>query len=325
MFLPKNKGNALAQYGIIIGLIALALIPLFFMFGKTITDNFTSFQSYLSESDYNDPNNTDPSSGDNGGSSGTIDENNTSTLSLSNGVTLTVPTDINIFIETAGSSGAVDQFSSILDQLIAQTSTNDSLCNNQDKSICTTDLKRFSDLIKLQADNYKFIEDLAKKGDKEDFQSAANSSFNDLGYSPPAELTSVLPNADYDYYISSLLNERNHIGWSSKLNTPGTNPNSDSCLGSAIIDQYDIIIGSNNYNNDVKDIVKEIVSGMSQLSTNMEALTSAAKSPSNTGSSRSFDPFTGEELEPKTVKITDISGLTNPSEVIEFNLQKLFE
>lgn len=325
MLQRKNQGNALAQYGVIIGLIALALIPLFFMFGKTITDNFTSFQSYLSESDYNDPNNTDPSSGNNGGSSSITCTSGTCTLTSPEGVTLNVPEDINIFIETAGSSGAVGQFSNVLDQLIAQMSSNDSLCNSANKSLCTTDLKRFSDLIKLQADNYKFIEDLAKKGGKEDFQSVANNSFNALGYNPPPELTNVLPKADYDYYISSLLNERNHIGWSSKLNTPGTNPNADTCLGSAIMDQYDVIMESKDYNDNLKGIVSELLSGMSQLSTNMEALTSAANSPSNTGSSRSFDPITGEELEPKTVKITDLSGLTNPSEDIEFNLQKLFE
>lgn len=326
MHIKKESGNALAQYGIILGLIAIALIPIFFIFGKTITDNFTSFQSYLSESEISNSNITGNNNNNSPSSSSITCENGTCEITLSNGVTLNTPENFNDFIETSGSSGGVGEFAKIIDQLIAQMKPgDDSLCNSASESACTKDLKPFSDLIKLQADNYKFIEDIAKQGDKASFQAASNKSFNNLGYTPPAELANVLPNADYDYYISSILNERNHIGYSGKLNDPGAEPNSDNCLGSALIDQYDVIMESNAYNKNVKDIVSEIISGMSQMSTNMEALAQAAKNSENTGTAKSFNPFTGEQLETKTVHITDLTGLTNPSEEIEFDLLKLFK
>jgi Flp pilus assembly pilin Flp len=41
----KTSGNALNQYGLIIALVALALVPIFFAFGKNITDIFNQYSS----------------------------------------------------------------------------------------------------------------------------------------------------------------------------------------------------------------------------------------------------------------------------------------
>lgn len=100
----SNRGNVLAQYGIVIALVSIAIIPVFFLFGKTIVSQFTAFYNGLS-ADYTET--SDANTGNTGGNSGNTG-NNGNTGNTGGGNNQTGPSQQNPVVSCSGSSCEID-------------------------------------------------------------------------------------------------------------------------------------------------------------------------------------------------------------------------
>ena len=153
----KRIGSVLSQYGIIIGLVVLAIIPIFIIFGNNIVGYFTQFNELLKS---NNTNLSSTSSSNNGNSSNSSSSTGTSTASsttsnttssnttssvsagqlggtpekpvsncVNNSCTIDygefilngVPANLDEYMQSAGASGVTEALAAVLDQLIAQS------------------------------------------------------------------------------------------------------------------------------------------------------------------------------------------------------------
>jgi len=126
----RQKGNALSQYAIIIGLVALAAVPAFLLFGNQIVSALTTYAGQYSDMnnqlDANNKSNTNSIANNN---ASTVDLNNDQTGNCTNNtcsidfgdIKLSgVPQDLNKLVETSGVSGGMDNLTSLLDQIAQQ-------------------------------------------------------------------------------------------------------------------------------------------------------------------------------------------------------------
>ena len=129
----KQKGNALSQYAIIIGLVALAAVPAFLLFGNqivsaltTYVDQYTNMNSIVASNVDNVANSTNnintanTSVEDNSNSASCSDADNTCSIDFGDFKLSSVPQDLNKLIETSGVSGGMDNLTSLLDQIAQQ-------------------------------------------------------------------------------------------------------------------------------------------------------------------------------------------------------------
>lgn len=121
LYCNRSYGNSLVQYAIVLGLLAVALVPAFFMIGGTITQNFSDFYHTLAG---NAP------SGSLGGQAGSsaIDlqnvevncQGNDCSLKLTESVSLNISDDLAEIIETSGAAGGTEHLASVLTQIADQ-------------------------------------------------------------------------------------------------------------------------------------------------------------------------------------------------------------
>lgn len=135
------SGNAIAQYGIIILLVAVAVIPAFFLLGSTITKELAKMGIGLAEGQSTtNGSNTDNTGGTSAsdpvvieaGSLGGTPSNpimnctgNFCSIDYGNYVLNGIPEDFNNYIESSGASGGVDLLAGMLDQILANSTFED--------------------------------------------------------------------------------------------------------------------------------------------------------------------------------------------------------
>ncbi|MEW5821321.1 MAG: hypothetical protein AB1782_14100 [Cyanobacteriota bacterium] len=138
-----SKGNSLSQYAIIIAIIAVVLIPLFFIMGNNIYDNFNNFnktlgnkkiaiQTNLAQTTTSNPSSTvsttTPDKLDLGGTPETpvrTCKNALCTIDYGEFILQGVPEDLNDYLQSSGNSGTTDFLSSLLDQIVSQVANLD--------------------------------------------------------------------------------------------------------------------------------------------------------------------------------------------------------
>lgn len=138
----NRQGNAIAQYGIIIALVALALIPVLYSLGGTIVQQFTNFSQGFGNSEVannggggssnDNPGGTkdpkdlgkpilDPNDDDNS-NSGNVDiscKKDSCTIDFGGYQLTGIPENFGEYIESSGSSGGTDKVVALLEQIAA--------------------------------------------------------------------------------------------------------------------------------------------------------------------------------------------------------------
>lgn len=191
MNIKKVKGASLAQYAIIIALIALALVPVFYLLGINIVEYFSSLKQGLSEQKdsvaISSPASTPVSGTDttapepivSGSLSGSPD---TPVKKCSDGVCTIdfgeyslsgVPDNINDYLQSTGSSGTTETLLKLLDQIIAQSK---SIKTSADISLLKDIASQGHDI----ADNQKEVEVRAKEMLKKPSDDISSGFFTDL-------------------------------------------------------------------------------------------------------------------------------------------------
>ena len=210
--MKRTKGNATIQYSIIIALVILVLIPVFFIFGGTITKSFTDFYNCLQNKE-----NLNPSvaSNNSNSSSNTINNNSTSTSNDVSGsypatsttpqvncdkgictinygdfVLKGIPDNFGGFIEAQGTSGGLDEIAGMLEKIIQQLDENNSYENGIIQylenmiQLIGTDLKGTSDKNFQYAAQIEIYECMA---------GGSCENMTDAGTSPKAYVHKRLP------------------------------------------------------------------------------------------------------------------------------------
>lgn len=162
------KGSSLAQYSIIIALIALALIPVFYLFGQNIISSFTGLQQGLSDKKAPPTSSTTTSSTTNvsptSSTQTTTDASPANpikkctggicTINFGDYVLSGIPEDINDFVLSTGSSGTTETLLKALEEIIANS---DTIQTNADIDLLKEIAKHGHGI----ANNQKELEDVA--------------------------------------------------------------------------------------------------------------------------------------------------------------------
>jgi Flp pilus assembly pilin Flp len=165
-----QKGSSVSQYAIIIVLIALALVPVLYILGKNISENFNSFSQGLENKDTQQDGSTSISNSTltvaGGELGGTPDkpvkvcDNSSCTVDYGDFVLQGIPADLNSFLQSSGTSGTTKLFAGMLDQITAQI-------EKEDNSEEVQALKDLANLQHYTAEIQKIVEEAAKKCDNQ--------------------------------------------------------------------------------------------------------------------------------------------------------------
>lgn len=122
-----NKGSALAQYSIIIALIAIGLVPVFFVFGKNISSSFNALYQGLSGQEAPLTNDENPVNTATQSTTKATPENPVKncvngecSIDFGDFVLTGIPDSFDMFIQTQGTSGGTDKIVDLLTQIASQ-------------------------------------------------------------------------------------------------------------------------------------------------------------------------------------------------------------
>lgn len=141
-FFKSSKGSALAQYAIILGLIAVVLVPGFFFIGTNIVDSFKNFYVCLG-GDSSAIGSPSPSTESLTGTPGTLFTSTPSNDCIGNSCVLDfgpvvldgVPDNLNEIIETSGTHGGTEILADLLSQIAEQVENLDQVSEEDKKKI----------------------------------------------------------------------------------------------------------------------------------------------------------------------------------------------
>lgn len=119
------RGNSLAQYGIIIGLIAIGLVPVFIFMGNQILDNFSNFTNMFIENNEVIANNpTTKNLADTKNTVKPTPENpqvncvgSDCAIDFGDYVLKGIPADFSTYVNTTGASGGTEQLATVLTEV----------------------------------------------------------------------------------------------------------------------------------------------------------------------------------------------------------------
>lgn len=297
----KSFGSALAQYAIIIGLIAVVLVPVFFVMGSLISNNFKGLSSYFLPPDQQTQGDT---SSDTttiplpaplaGGSLGGTPQNpvkdcvnGVCTLDYGEFTLQGLPDNFTEVVETTGTSAGTEVLSSLLDQMIAQMEGN----------VDPADLQQIKDLSNmghLIADYEQYVEDFAEQCDSTADPQTCMGTFLYHGastYSPPSDLVNQLTGLNLSFADPGNILE---IGGSMNayVNNPTDfNVNKDVKLAKAFVDQYQDIKESSAFSDTQKDIIKELYWQIGTMATELDNIIWSSGS-GNYDTDTYYDPIT---------------------------------
>lgn len=303
----KIFGSALTQYAIIIGLLAVVLIPSFFIMGSLINENFKGFSSIFSNKDEQtetttNPNTTTPTTNPIipallGGSLGGTPENpvkecDNGVCNIDYGELMLqgLPDNFTELVETSGTAAGTTELTNMLDQMIAQMEGN----------VDAQELQQMKDLANmghLMADYEKYVEDFAKQCDTTADPKQCMGDFlyhGTTNYNPPTNLTNQLTGLALDFsnpgYILEVGGSMNNY-----LNDSTTFEQSkNSELASAFVGQYQEVMNNSAFSDTQKDIVKELYWQIGSMATELDNVIWSSGSSNYTQDSY-YDPLTVEQ------------------------------
>ncbi|MGD9580678.1 MAG: hypothetical protein AB7V50_04855, partial [Vampirovibrionia bacterium] len=155
----KNKGSALAQYGIIIVLVVLGAVVAYSLLGQTIVDQLTSFLNFQKNNNaqmaenYNNTGSSSTSTttaepGSLGGTSTSPVENcnaGSCTVDYGDFILSGIPENYKDFVEVQGTSGGTDKLVSLVNQMADQL-------EEDGKPAEAQELRNFANLLSFMSD-----------------------------------------------------------------------------------------------------------------------------------------------------------------------------
>ncbi len=293
------KGNVISQYAIIIGIVIIALIPIFYVFGSTITKSFTDFYNCLQNKEEIATTSTSNAVQDNNtGSSGTGTSNNDTSAGTSTDMNTTttpapdtpvsncsggvcdidfgdfvlsgIPENFGGFIEAQGTSGGTDKIVTLLKQIAEQLKEQGDMEGYQ----------QYMDLANLGHFMARLEEQMTEKAVMCDNLGSSVPCLHEVSstYAPieiNSEFRRILP--DYDYMrnlFSGMLNDSTYnymsIGYAQAQadGNGGIIPNTDRFPGAAMAKIYNEIMDNPNYSDSLKGMTSELVQFIEDLSYN---------------------------------------------------------
>lgn len=305
----KSFGSAMAQYAIIIGIIAVVLVPVFFVMGNLINDNFKGFSSFFSNADPQENNNTTnnipsdtninvPTTPLAGGSLGGTPqnpvkncENGICTLDYGEFTLQGLPDNFTEIVETTGTSAGTTELAKLLDQMIAQ----------MEGKVDPKELQEIKDLANmghLIADYEQFVEEYAKTCDTKADPRLCMGDFlyrSAATYTPPSNLTNQLTGLTLDFSGPGNILE---IGGSMNAyvnNKADFDLNKDTKLAKSFVDQYQEVMNNTAFSDTQKDIVKELYWQIGTMATELDNVIWSSGS-GNYETDTYYDPITLEKI-----------------------------
>ena len=267
----KLKGVSIAQYAIIIVLIALALVPVFYVVGQNLFSNFKGFNDILAE-ESNEQNQTttnslpsDTTSPDQSSTNGIASPESPirecsggfCTIDFGEIVLKGLPDNFPEIVETTGSSSGTEILAGLLEQI------NDQL----EDTIPEESRQNFEDLANLGhilADFQKHIEDKAKECSTTNYANACFHNFicSESTFTPddPALLNNF-PSLNLSGTVGNLSVYNDRIGGAMHdyLEEPDIfNASNNVELAFTIVDRYNKVQNDPNFSETQKAIVKEM-------------------------------------------------------------------
>ena len=306
--MKSSSGSVLSQYGIIIALIALAIIPVFFLMGQIINNNFKGFNTlYTDMNDQASNNSTStpinqsfPTITDLNSLAGSLKGtpenpakdcvNGFCTLDYGEFALQGIPDNFTEIIESTGTSAGTNTLALLLDQMIAQMEGNVDEINLQE-------IKKLSNMGHLIADYERYVEDFAKQCDNTADPKACMGDFlynGTANYTPPDKLINQLSNLNLDFSNPGNILEVGG-GMDNYVNDINTfNTNIDSQLCYAFVDQYNTVMNNSAFTDAQKNIVKELYWQIGSMATELDNIIWSSGS-SNYLSDNYIDPLTLEQ------------------------------
>ena len=341
------KGNATSQYAIIIGLVILTLIPVFYVFGGTLTKSFKDFLDCLKGNSTtviensvtsspktvsnNDILNGTVTAGQLGGSSKNPinkcdSSNSVCVIDYGNFILNGVPADFSGFIEAQGTSGGTEKLLSLIEQIAKQLEVQGDL----DGAAEFRDLANLGHFI---SDYQETVEDMAKScSNTADAITCLGTAFEeDPDMNIPDNLVELLPQANTlnDRGFLSTFNKVNNIPFASynyhnNLDLVNNNNDLEIYPSFTFIDKYNQIIENPKYSDVLKGIATELYYEISDISFNLHGVTAAINQDDNQDSFNVYDPITGERVGTQDFTLDEnLQNITKPQTSIGTDLNSI--
>ncbi|MEW5822143.1 MAG: hypothetical protein AB1782_18255 [Cyanobacteriota bacterium] len=330
--MPKNKGSALPQYAIIIALIALTLVPAFFLFGQTIYNSFVDFYNGLSGKETvslqssqipenkpvieGTPVSTNMSEGGilGGSPENPVQKcvNNNCTLDYGEFVLTGIPENFSNFIQSSGTSGGTEELLALIEQIAKQL----------EESGNTEGAAEFRDLANMGhyiANLQKEIEDRATNCASSSDQ--YNCYLAELGKN--VGNVTIPPNLDhlgFDFAGAQNVELQEFYGVGADFgqaqgfytSDPGYFQTAKNEYPSfAFVELYNKIANSDKYTDATKKVTRELYKYMGEINSELHNKVYHVKPEGTMTLYTKYDTVTGEASDIATPEFS-ISGFTNP-------------
>ena len=328
-----QRGSSLYEYGIILAILAIALIPVYFLLGQNIIKSLDDFRIGLAKqySPYDsstntsntDTNNTQPETIPVIKSQTPLSEckDSNCTISFGDFVLQGVPKNLADYVDTNGAAGGTkilsDMFEQIADQLEQQGDAEGS--------------KMYRDLANLG----HFTGDLQAKTESAAVSCGTdiacfNNVYKNLGpkdVSLPSNVSGILTNYSNPYFTNNFAFNQADLGtarWDQikagmGINTAAFATWKTMYSSYAMLDLYDQIISNSKFSDSLKNVTKELYFNIDQIG--YQRSYAAAKLYSSSTYPSKFDPFTGGSgvMPPCTISGT-LDDITHPKTSIGTDL-----
>ena len=168
----KNKGVSLAEYGIIIALVALSLLPIYFLLGQNIIDYLKNYSNAVTDINTSLDENTDPTkvsilsetvkAGDlNGTPADPVMScaNNICAIDYGSIVLNGIPANFGEIVETTGTAGGTEEIIALLEQ-VAEQKSEDPKTTEQELIDLQNLIARGKEIVEIEKVYDSFMEDL---------------------------------------------------------------------------------------------------------------------------------------------------------------------
>lgn len=315
--MKKTQGTSLAQYAIIIALIALALIPIFIIFGGMIHNHFSFFNNCLEEGEITNNQTTTTTDPKNINKPNDIKEpektcsGDSCSINFGNFILTGIPSNYHGFIETHGTSGGTDKLLSMLEQIADQLEEDGDIEGAKE-------YRELANLGHFLASIEERLENAAKacEGETNSFE-----CFNDnlsrkvkKNLNTPENIKHLIPefsanNLQFGSYdqvltIDYAVNQFHN-------NTTDFNNDKEMLLSYAIADKFQSIINNEKYSDSMKSVTVELMNNISDLSRDIGQIAHLSGKATFDGTTHgvlsTYDMITGERLEMKSYDIENIN------------------
>jgi Flp pilus assembly pilin Flp len=322
--MKKTNGNAIAQYGIIIALVVLALIPVFYLLGKNIVDYFSGFTTTL-EKDHSPAviktsrdgkyPMTNYKPGDLGGTTDqpvSFCSEGVCAVDYGEFVLNGIPENFQEFAQASGVSGGTDMLSSLIEQIARQL-------EQQGDIEGATNYRNLANMGYFLSSTQNTIENLLNyciANFARDLKCLKDRYNSPVNMAVPEEVASLLPGVSSKMTYAQLINLSKEIQTARILKE--TNPKAyekkAGTTGYAIIEQLDAILNNPEYSDTMKDVTIALVNQINNIGIGFAEVVAVSGTKPDYTTAKVYDVVTGELLYTKVIGDTGGQLMVHPPE-----------